>query len=100
MLHRSHLFAKLANGEVFACNYKVNGHEYTMAYYLVDGIYPSWGTIVKTIPRPKTKKKLNLQRHKELAERISRELLVLCKLGFLLLVAQLVFGTRKVSLTA
>jgi hypothetical protein len=41
VLHRSHLFAKLASGEGPACNYKVNGHDYTMGYYLADGIYPS-----------------------------------------------------------
>jgi hypothetical protein len=56
VLHRSHLFAKLASGEAPACNYKVNAHDYTMGYYLADGIYPSGGTFVKTIPRPKTKK--------------------------------------------
>jgi hypothetical protein len=41
VLHRSHLFAKLASGEAPACNYKVNGHDYTMGYYLADNIYPS-----------------------------------------------------------
>jgi hypothetical protein len=57
VLHRSHLFAKLASGEALVCNYKVNGHDYTMGYYLADDIYPSWRTFVKTIPRPKTKKR-------------------------------------------
>jgi hypothetical protein len=42
VLHRSHLFAKLASGEATACNYKVNGHDYTMRYYLAEDIYPSW----------------------------------------------------------
>jgi hypothetical protein len=56
VLHRSHLFAKLASGEVPACNYKVNGHDYTFGYYLAGGIYPSWATFVKTIQKPKTKK--------------------------------------------
>jgi hypothetical protein len=56
LLHRSHLFAKLASREPPACNYKLNGHDYTMSYYLANDIYPSWGTFVKIIPRPKTKK--------------------------------------------
>jgi hypothetical protein len=58
VLHRSHLFAKLASGEAPAYNYKLNDHDYTIGYYLADGIYPSWGTFVKTIPRTKTKKRL------------------------------------------
>jgi hypothetical protein len=56
VLYRSHLFAKLASEEAPACNYKVNGHDYTMSYYLADDIYPFWRIFVKTIPRPKTKK--------------------------------------------
>src|SRR6266540_6085467 len=52
VLNRSPLFDRLAKGEAPAVNYTINGHNYDMGYYLVDGIYPTWSTFVKTIKAP------------------------------------------------
>jgi hypothetical protein len=52
VLQRSHLFSKLARGDAPTCNYKVGNNEYTMGYYLADGIYPEWATFVKSVKDP------------------------------------------------
>jgi len=52
VLDKSFIFTKLAQGRGPRVNYSINGHDYTMGYYLVDGIYPQWSTFVKTISAP------------------------------------------------
>ena len=56
MLERSHVFNELVEGRALAVDYSINGHDYTMGYYLADGIYSKWATFVKTIPAPQTQK--------------------------------------------
>ena len=57
MLERSNVFAEVAEGRAPRVEYTINGHDYTMGYYLADGIYPSWSTFVKTIPTPQGNKR-------------------------------------------
>jgi hypothetical protein len=54
VLQRSPLFAKLAAGDAPTCNYKIMDNEYTMGYYLTDGIYSEWETLVKSIKEKTT----------------------------------------------
>ncbi|XP_062193599.1 uncharacterized protein LOC133897015 [Phragmites australis] len=57
VLHRSHLLDNLAAGVAPQVQYSVNGHGYTMGYFLADGIYPEWATFVKPIPCPVGRKR-------------------------------------------
>ena len=57
MLERSHVFNEFAKGRTLAVHYSINGHDYTMRYYLADGIYPKWVTFMKAIPSPQGHKR-------------------------------------------
>ena len=48
----SHLFANIAQGIAPLAYYVIQGKEYNMSYYLVDGIFPKWSTLVQTIHDP------------------------------------------------
>ncbi|KAF8403823.1 hypothetical protein HHK36_011929 [Tetracentron sinense] len=50
-------------------NYSINGNDYDMVYYLVDGIYPQWSTFVKTIPSPQG----NKQKYFVIAQKSARK---------------------------
>ncbi|XP_065623535.1 uncharacterized protein LOC136064951 [Quercus suber] len=57
VLRRSFVFSELAEGRAPLVNYSINSNDYSMGYYLTDGIYPSWATFVKTIPAPQDRKR-------------------------------------------
>ena len=52
VLDRSPIFNDVLNGRAPEVNFVVNGHQYSMGYYLTDGIYPEWATFVQSIRLP------------------------------------------------
>ncbi|XP_057796931.1 uncharacterized protein LOC131012963 [Salvia miltiorrhiza] len=46
-------------------NYVIQGKEYSVGYYLADGIYPKWSTLVQTIHEPRTAKKKHFATRQE-----------------------------------
>jgi hypothetical protein len=48
ILHQSHVFARLAEGNAPLVRYDTIGHPYTKGYYLAGGIYPECPIFVKT----------------------------------------------------
>ena len=52
VLHKSPLFDNVIYGQAPSIKFTVNGNEYNQGYYLADGIYPKWATLVKTIAHP------------------------------------------------
>ena len=54
VLGMSPLFDEVCRGESPRVKYHVADREYGQCYYLVDGIYPKWGTFVKAIRNPMT----------------------------------------------
>ena len=69
VLERSSVFSELAEGHALPVNYSINGNNYSMGYYLADGIYPSWATFVKTIPRPQDRKRQHFASAQEAARK-------------------------------
>lgn len=65
VLDQSPLFNDLVSGRAPPANFTINGHEYDMGYYLADGIYPSWATLVKTISQPQGQKRQLFARMQE-----------------------------------
>jgi hypothetical protein len=56
VLHRSPVFDNLARGSAPEVHFTVNGNEYNMGYYLADGMYPPWATLVSGYSSPQSNK--------------------------------------------
>ncbi|KAF8410951.1 hypothetical protein HHK36_003488 [Tetracentron sinense] len=57
VLQSSNLFVNLTQGIAPPAHYTIQGTEYNVGYYLADGIYPKWSTLVQTISQPQGRKK-------------------------------------------
>jgi hypothetical protein len=56
VLDRSPLFSNAVKGDTLQVTYTVNGNEYNYAYWLTDGIYPTYASFVKTVSKPNTRR--------------------------------------------
>jgi hypothetical protein len=56
VLNRSHLFSYGDGDDLLSANYVVNGNAYDTGYYLADGIYPDYSTLIKTVSKGSDRK--------------------------------------------
>ncbi|XP_071740131.1 uncharacterized protein [Rutidosis leptorrhynchoides] len=49
VLNQSYSFDKLKNQTSPSAPFVANGNKYTKGYYLADGIYPDWATLLKVL---------------------------------------------------
>jgi hypothetical protein len=73
------VFDALASGNAPQVSYTVNGKEYNMAYYLADGIYPEWATLITDISRPQTRQHHEYRKDVERAFGAFQAKYVICK---------------------
>jgi hypothetical protein len=52
VLDASPVFKDIVEGRAPKCKYTINGNSYHQGYYLANGIYPDYSTLVKTISQP------------------------------------------------
>ncbi|XP_071715319.1 uncharacterized protein [Rutidosis leptorrhynchoides] len=52
VLNQSPLFDSINNGTAPPSSFTVNSHDYMHGYYLADGIYPDWATLIKAYSSP------------------------------------------------
>lgn len=69
VLVHSLMFDQLLQGRIPLTNYVVNGCNYTMGYYLIDGIYPKYATFIQSITHPTTAKERLFAQKQEVAQK-------------------------------
>jgi hypothetical protein len=91
VLHRSLIFDWLLQCTVPRVNYEMNFNAYDKSYYLSDGSYPYWATLMKIVRKLQIKTR-GLLRDNKLIGNIWSEHSVCSKLGGLLFVIKLEHG--------
>lgn len=56
VLDRSDVFQPIADGTETSVEFEVNGKKFDMGYYLADGIYPNYATLIKAVKNPNNAK--------------------------------------------
>nr|XP_043638372.1 uncharacterized protein LOC122609391 [Erigeron canadensis] len=69
VLNESDLFDDLLQDRAPEMQYTINGEEFTKGYYLADGIYPEWATLVKSFKSPMDLKTTKFKRCQEAARK-------------------------------
>ncbi|KAI3706770.1 hypothetical protein L6452_24726 [Arctium lappa] len=69
VLNQSPLFNNVLQGCAPQVQFVVNGTEYNKGYYLGDGIYPEWATIVKSFSHPSDPKRKKFKEMQEAARK-------------------------------
>jgi hypothetical protein len=70
VLNKSPLSIQKLRGEAPRVQFVVNGNQYNTGYYLADGIYPEWATIMKTLPNPQNDKDRCFSARQESARKV------------------------------
>jgi hypothetical protein len=50
-------------------DFEINGHHYNKGYYIADGIYPPWATLLKTILRSNLEQEARFAKEQEAARK-------------------------------
>ncbi|XP_071688548.1 uncharacterized protein [Rutidosis leptorrhynchoides] len=69
VLNQSPLFDDIKNGNAPFAPFTVNENEYTNGYYLTDGIYPYWSTLMKAYSTPTDEPLAKFKRFQESARK-------------------------------
>ncbi|XP_071704411.1 uncharacterized protein [Rutidosis leptorrhynchoides] len=69
VLNQSDLFNELLQDTAPPCNFSVSGCNFNKGYYLTDGIYPDWATLVKSFKSPPDPKSAKFKKYQESAQK-------------------------------
>ncbi|XP_071708559.1 uncharacterized protein [Rutidosis leptorrhynchoides] len=69
VLNQSSLFDDIKNRNAPVAPFTVNSHDYLNGYYLADGIYPNWATLMKAYLTPTDEPRAKFKKYQESARK-------------------------------